>query len=93
MSNRPCYQILKKLKKLEKLMHKRLHTFADNKNIIFDLLVKVSHALTNITGSIRKALDDENICFAGLRKAFDTVYFKIPVAKLNDYGICGVALV
>ena len=74
-------------------MHKRLHTFADNKNIIFDLLVKVSHALTNITGSIRKALDDENICFAGLRKAFDTVYFKIPVAKLNDYGICGVALV
>ena len=78
-------------------MHKRLHTFADNKNIIFDLQFgfrqqySTSHALTNITGSIRKALDDENICFAGLRKAFDTVYFKIPVAKLNDYGVCGVA--
>ena len=26
-----------------------------------------------------------------MRKAFDTVYFKIPVAKLNDYGVCGVA--
>ena len=50
---------------LEKLMYKRLYTFLDNKNIIYDLQFgfrqySTSHALINITEDIRKALDDGN---------------------------------
>ena len=52
---------------LEKLMHKRLYTFLDNKNIIYDLhfgfrqQYSTPHALINITENIRKAVDDGNI--------------------------------
>ena len=50
---------------LEKLMYKRLYTFLDNKDIIYDLQFgfrqySTSHALINITEDIRKALDDGN---------------------------------
>ena len=46
-------------------MYKRLYTFLDNKNIIYDLQFgfrqySTSHALINITEDIRKALDDGN---------------------------------
>ena len=66
---------------LEKLMYKRLYTFLDNKNIIYDLQFgfrqqySTSHALINITENIRKVLDDGNIgceVFVDLQKAFDT---------------------
>ena len=53
-----------------------------------------SHALTNITENIRKALDDGNIgCgdFVDLQKVFDTVDYQILLAKLNHYGICEVS--
>ena len=69
---------------LEKLMYKRLYTFLDNKNIIYDLQFgfrqqySTSHALINITENIRKALDDGNIgcgVFVDLQKAFDTLDF------------------
>ena len=48
-------------------MYKRLYTFLDNKNIIYDLQFgfrqqySTSHALINITENIRKALVDGNI--------------------------------
>ena len=67
-------------------MQKRLYTFLDNKNIIFDLQFgfrqqySTSHALINITENIRKALDDENIgcgVFVELQKAFVTVDHQI----------------
>ena len=67
---------------LEKLMYKRLYTFLDNKNIIYDLQFgfrqqySTSHVLINITEKIRKALDDGNIgcrVFVDLQEAFDTV--------------------
>ena len=52
---------------LEKLMYKRLYTFLDDKNIIYDLQLgfrqqySTSHVLINITDNIRKALDEGNI--------------------------------
>ena len=48
-------------------MYKRLYTFLDNKNIIYDLpfgfrqQYSTSHALIDITKNIRKDLDDGNI--------------------------------
>ena len=80
-SNYPPISLLSNIEKmLEKLMYKRLHTFLDNKNIIYDLQFGfrqqycTSHALINITENIRKALDDGNIDFGvyvDLQKAFD----------------------
>ena len=63
---RPISLLLNIEKILQKRMYKRLYTFLDNKNIIYDLQFgfrqySTSHALINITENIRKALDGGNI--------------------------------
>ena len=80
-------------------MYKRLYTFLNKNNVIYNLQFGLrqqyctSHALINITENIRKAVDDGNIgcgVFVDLQKAFDTVDHQM-LAKLNHYGICGVS--
>ena len=81
-------------------MRKWLYIFLNNNNIIYNLQFgfrqqySTSHALTNITENIRKALDDGIVgcgVFVELQKAFDTLDHQIQLAKLNHYGIRGVS--
>ena len=62
-------------------MYKRLYTFLNKNNVIYNLHVgfrqqySTSHALISTTENIRKALDDGSIgcrVFVDLQKAFDT---------------------
>ena len=72
-SNYCPVSLLSNIEKIhEKLMHKRLHTLLNNNNFIPDLHFGfrqhyfTSHALTDITENIRKALDEENNDCGGL---------------------------
>ena len=85
---------------LEKLKCKRLHTFLNNNNIIYNIQFRfrrqytTSHALVNITENIRKALDDGNMgcsVFIDIQKAFDTVDHQILLIKFNHHEIRGIS--
>ena len=77
-------------------MYKRLFNFLDINNLIyslqFDFRPKYSttHALINLTESIRQSLDKGSFgcgIFVDLQKTFDTVDQKILLHKLEYYGI------
>ena len=81
-------------------MYKRLYSFRNNNNIIYNLQFgfrqqqSTSHAFIDITEDIRKALGDDNLCcegFVDLEEAFDNVDQQILLAKLNHYEIVGVS--
>ena len=80
-------------------MYKRMSNFLDINNLIYSLQFgfqqkySTTHALINLTESIRQTLDEGSFgcgIFVDLQKAFDTVDHKILQHKLEFYGIHGV---
>ena len=81
---------------IEKLMYKMPSNFLDIDNLIqfgFQPKYSTTHALINLTESIRQSLDEGRFgfgIFVDLQKAFDTVDHKILLHKLEYYGIRGI---
>ena len=82
------------------MVYNRFTKFLNDNNCIypfqFGFLCNYStnNALINLTGDIRKNLDNGKVecgIFVDLQKAFDTANNNILQAKLQHYGICGVA--
>ena len=92
--------LLSNIEKIIKtVMYLRLSSFLDINNLIYSLQFgfqqkySTTHALINLTESIRQTLDEGSFgcgIFVDLQKAFDTVDHKILLHKLEYYGICGI---
>ena len=85
---------------LEKLIHSRLSTFLNIKDIIYPLQFgshqnySTSHALIHLTEIVKEALDQGKYgfgIFVDLQKVFDNVDHNILLSKLKHYGIRDVA--